>query len=216
MTDVERSFERLLGRQPSDKEIQSLYRVKSALDLGDNDAIWIILLALESYDTLFRRYPGMVGAEIKKTVEEQRVTIAAIADAETRKAIRTLSDAVNRASDAVALRLTLASQMQAWGWLTLGMVAFGSLCLFVGYALGTGNMPWWAPRSTGYHSLIMLWLATAARAPAGWIGAIAGVSSSLLSIWHARAELNGGLRTDLLLRAVILLLLAVAFLVPTL
>lgn len=95
-------------------------------------------------------------------------------------------------------------------------MAFGSLCLFVGYALGSGNMPWWAPRSAGYHSLIMLWLATVARAPAGWIGAIAGVSCSLLSIWHARGELADGLRTDVLLRAALLLILSAAFLFPIL
>lgn len=214
MPDVERSFERLIGRQPTDKEIQSLYRVKSALDLSDNDAIWLILLALESYDTLFRRYPAMVSAEVRNTIEAQRAAMAAIADTETRKAINTLSDAVNRASEAVAVKLTRATQMQAWGWLMLGMVAFGSLCLFVGYVLGCGKVPWWAPHSAGYHSFIGLILAILARAPAGWIGAIAGVSCSLASLWHARQELTSGLRTDVLVRGAILLALSLGFLVP--
>lgn len=214
MVDVERSFERLIGRQPSDKEIQSLYRVKSALDLQDNDAIWLILLALESYDTLFRRYPAMVSAEVKRTIDAQRTAMAAIADAETRKAITTLSDAVNRASEAVAEKLTRATQLQAWGWLMLGMVVFGSLCLFVGYVLGSGKLPWWAPRTAGYHSFPGLVLAALARAPAGWIGVIAGASCSLASIWHARRELSSGLRTDVLVRGVLLLILSLGFLVP--
>ncbi|MBY0557695.1 MAG: hypothetical protein K2P77_10865 [Burkholderiaceae bacterium] len=54
----------------------------------------LILIALESYDTLYRRYPGMVNAELAKSVELQRAAIATIADAETKKAIGELSGSV--------------------------------------------------------------------------------------------------------------------------
>lgn len=39
MLDVEAAFEQLLGRQASEKEAQSLYRVKNALNIRDNDAL---------------------------------------------------------------------------------------------------------------------------------------------------------------------------------
>jgi hypothetical protein len=35
---LEEAFPRLLGRQPSDKEKQDLYRVREALKLKDHDA----------------------------------------------------------------------------------------------------------------------------------------------------------------------------------
>lgn len=214
MPDVERSFERLLGRQPSDKEIQNLYRVKSALDLKDNDALWLVLIALESYDTLYRRYPGLVSAEVQKMAEQQRATMAAIADVETKKAISELSRAVNRASEAVALRLTQATSMQATGVLMLGMVLFGALCVFVGYVLGSGKMPWWSPRASSYDSLLALVFASLMRTPAGWIGAIAASACGLASVWHGRKDIRSQRRLDIALKALLLLILAFGCVMP--
>ncbi|MDD2061481.1 hypothetical protein NPS58_29125 [Pseudomonas putida] len=36
MDDIEVAFEKLLGRQASEKEVQDLYRVKNALNLHNN------------------------------------------------------------------------------------------------------------------------------------------------------------------------------------
>jgi len=72
MLDVEASFEKLLGRQPSEKEIQSLYRVKNALNIRDNDALWLVLMALESYDTLYRKYPAMISSQVTQIIEDQK------------------------------------------------------------------------------------------------------------------------------------------------
>lgn len=214
MPDVERSFERLLGRQPTDKEIQNLYRVKSALDLKDNDALWLVLIALESYDTLYRRYPDMVNAEVAKTVEQQRAAIAAMADAETKKAINELAQAVNRASEAVALRLTQASWMQAAGVMMLGLVLYGAFCVFVGFVLGSGKMPWWAPRTTEYDSLLALLYASLMHTPAGWIGAIVAGSAGLAAMWYARRDIVGHRRLDLALQGLLLLLLGLGCAMP--
>lgn len=214
MPDVERSFERLLGRQPTDKEIQNLYRVKSALDLKDNDALWLVLIALESYDTLYRRYPGMVNAEVAKSVEQQRAAIAAIADAETKKAIHQLAQAVNRSSEAVALRLTQASWMQAAGAAMLGMVLFGAFCVFVGFVLGSGKMPWWAPQAARYDSLLALVFASLMHTPAGWVGAIAAAVCGLAAVWHGRKDIRSYRRLDLALRGLLLLLLGLGCTMP--
>lgn len=185
MLDVERTFERLIGRQPSDKEIQSLYRVKGALEIEDNDALWLVLMALESYDTLYRRYPAIIDAQLKKSMEDQRVAIAAIADAETKKALGTLAQAVCKTSESVALRLTQASWMLWSGLIMLAMVMFGSFCTVMGFILGSGRLPYWAAPAehTWFAGLIF---ATLARTPAGWIGAIAGCSMTLVAAWHVR------------------------------
>ena len=41
MDDIEVAFEKLLGRQASDKEVQDLYRVKNALNLHNLSLIHI-------------------------------------------------------------------------------------------------------------------------------------------------------------------------------
>ena len=60
MTDLESSFTRLLGRQASYREKQDLYRARDALNLKDNDAVWLLLMALGHYETLYAKIPAMV------------------------------------------------------------------------------------------------------------------------------------------------------------
>lgn len=84
MDDIESSFKALLGRQPSDKEVERLYRVKNALNIRDNDAMWMILMALESYDTLYSKYPALIADQVDVVVEKQRELIAEIVDAESK------------------------------------------------------------------------------------------------------------------------------------
>ncbi len=215
MIDVERTFERLIGRQPSDKEIQSLYRVKGALEIQDNDALWLVLMALESYDTLYRRYPAMIDAQLRKSLEDQRATIAAMADAETKRALGTLAQAVSRTSESVALRLTQASWMLWSGLIMLAMVMFGSFCTFMGFVLGSGRLPYWTPPPTEYSGLAGLIFSTLARTPAGWIGAIAGCSLALVAAWHSRR--NGGCGSRrIAIGSCALVALGLAFLWPSL
>lgn len=85
MDDIESSFKALLGRQPSDKEVERLYRVKNALNIRDNDAMWMILMALESYDTLYSKYPALIAGQVDVVIEKQRELIAEIVDAESKK-----------------------------------------------------------------------------------------------------------------------------------
>ena len=47
MSDLDDSFAKLLGRQPSDAERQSLYRVRDALGLKNNDALWLVLMKMK-------------------------------------------------------------------------------------------------------------------------------------------------------------------------
>jgi len=215
MLDVVQSFERLLGRQPSEREIQSLYRVKGALDIQDNDALWMVLMALESYDSLYRKYPAMVSDHVQKTIEDQRAAIAAIADIETKKALGTLAEAVSRTSETVALHLVDAARLQSFGLAMLGLVIFGSFCTFVGFVLGSGRVPYWAAPAEG-QNLAGLIFSTLARTPAGWIGAIAGLSMAIASTWQARSEIKSWRRTDLILRCMALVLLSFVFLWPSL
>ncbi|UUZ54064.1 hypothetical protein LP419_37440 [Massilia sp. H-1] len=102
MANVEKAFARLIGRQPSEAEVKRLYHVRDALGLKENDALWLVLIALESYDAMYRKYPQMIAEHMQCSVEAQRSAIAAMADLETRRALASLSDAVSRTSETVA------------------------------------------------------------------------------------------------------------------
>ena len=79
--DLRSTFDQLLGRQATEREVQNLYRVKAALGIRDNDALWLVLMALESYASLYSTYPGRISDEVGKIVEEQKVVLRQTAEA---------------------------------------------------------------------------------------------------------------------------------------
>ena len=58
MSDLDESFEKLLGRQPTDDERQRLYRVRDALNIKPTDAVWTLLMVLEHYQTMYEEIPA--------------------------------------------------------------------------------------------------------------------------------------------------------------
>nr|WP_172693398.1 hypothetical protein [Pseudomonas fluorescens]AWH58501.1 Putative mobilization protein MobE [Pseudomonas fluorescens] len=168
MDDIESSFKALLGRQPSEKEVERLYRVKNALNIRDNDAMWMILMALESYDTLYSKYPALIAGQVDVVIEKQRELIAEIVDAESKKALSTLSAAVAQTSHLVATKVANTARWQAWGWVCVGLIAFGALCLTAGFVLGSGNMPFWALTHQSNNPLEIV-VSILLQAPVGWM-----------------------------------------------
>jgi hypothetical protein len=175
--------------------------------------LWLVLVALESYDSLYRRYPEMISAQVQKSIDDQRRAIAAIAEAETRKAVGTLSEAVSRTSETVAMRAVQASWLHACGFGMLCMLLFGTFCTFMGFVLGSGRIPYWAQPS-GHNNLVGLLFSTLARTPAGWLGAIVGVAFAVAAAWHARVEISQHRRADLALRSALLAAMSIGFLWP--
>lgn len=116
MSDLDDSFATLLGRQPTDKEKQSLYRVRDALKLKATDAVWLLLMALQHYETLYEKFPARIGEvarEVTKTVRETALTEARAAMAKTTEA---LAMAVREAAMASAKR---AAGAQLWKWVSV-------------------------------------------------------------------------------------------------
>ena len=136
MSDLDGSFAALLGRQPSDAERQQLYRVKEALGINNNDALWLVLMALEHYQTLYGQIPGRIEATAGATLEKIKATadITLSAAAESTKAA--LAQAVAAAAAQVA-RQTITKQM--WQWITVGMVSAAAAVIaagWTGYTVG--------------------------------------------------------------------------------
>ena len=57
---LETSFQKLTGRAPTEAERERLYRVKDALRLPDNDALWSLLIALDYHHSLYEQIPSRI------------------------------------------------------------------------------------------------------------------------------------------------------------
>jgi len=156
-------FERLIGKK-SDEEIRRLYEVKDALGLADNDALWLVLVALEHYDALYRTYPAQIAEEARRTLADVQRGFAEAAALEAKRAHRKLAEAVAAAAVKIAAKRTETARVQGFAAAGAVMVIFGSLCLSIGYALGSARIPPWT-QGPGARRLI----GAALGAPAGWM-----------------------------------------------
>jgi hypothetical protein len=114
--ELDDSFTTLLGRQPTDREKQALYRVRDALKLKATDAVWLLLMALQHYETLYESFPARISEaarDVTKTVRETALVEAQSAAAQTKKA---LAQAVREAAVASAKR---AAGAQLWKWVSI-------------------------------------------------------------------------------------------------
>jgi len=130
VSDLDDSFAQLLGRQPSDKEKQSLYRVRDALKLKATDAVWLLLMALQHYETIYERFPAGIAAAAGKVTEGVRAAAEAQAKAAYAETRRALTEAVREAAVKSAQQAAGAAILK---WVS---VAGGVICvalLFVGW-----------------------------------------------------------------------------------
>lgn len=137
MSDLDDSFAKLLGRQPSDAERQSLYRVRDALGLKNNDALWLVLMALQHYQGQYEKFPQAIAQAAKDALVNFKATADAIVKASAEAAKADLAQAVAAAAQEVAHN-TSAKQM--WQW-AAGCIAVAFLCfgLFGWYMHSSGK-----------------------------------------------------------------------------
>jgi hypothetical protein len=166
---LEETFAKVVGRHASDEERQRLYRLRDALGLRDNDAFWSIVMALEYYDSFFRRYPAELAEYTLRCIEDARTAFAAAAEREAAQVQRTLSEKVAETSVAIARRLAERPVgLHRVTMLLAAVVAFGALCVGAGYSLAAPVKPFWV---TSAETLTPLERAAAVvlAAPAGWM-----------------------------------------------
>lgn len=134
---LEESFAKLLGRQPTEAQRQELYRVRDALGIGSNDALWLVLMALGHYQDLYSRFPDAITRATKQAMAEARATAEAQARAATRTAHADLARAVGRAIDQIACT---ASRRKMFRW-AAAYIAVALMCttLVAGVAFDVGH-----------------------------------------------------------------------------
>jgi hypothetical protein len=164
---VESAFAKVIGREPSEKEREHLYRVRDALGLSENDAFWYIVITLEHYDALYREYPRIIEDAAARTIESAREAFAAAARLEAARAEQMLAQKVAETSVAIAKKLAEKPVgIDRVTGMFAAVVLFGSTCMAAGYQLAAGEKPFWATRaatgSTGIAAVVL-------SAPAGWM-----------------------------------------------
>ena len=126
------SFERLLGRAATERERDQLRRVQAELGLRDNDALWLVIFALQYYEGLYRQFPKAIAAEAQRVLSETRATAEATIRAGAESAKADLAKAIATTARDVAHDVARRQMVQ---WLVLGMLV-GAGLLGVGVYIG--------------------------------------------------------------------------------
>ena len=127
------SFERLLRRTATERERDQLRRVQAELGLKENDALWLVIFALQYYEGLYRQFPKAIAAEAQRVLAETRTAAEATIRAGTESAKADLAKAIATTARDVA-RDVARSQMIRW--LVAGML-LGAGLLGAGIFIGT-------------------------------------------------------------------------------
>ena len=128
--DIAPAFEKLLGRAATETEREQLRRIRDALGLRENDALWSVLFALQYYDSLYRQFPKAIAAEAAKVLVETRAASEASARVSIENARAELARAIAISAQGVAQTMARRRQLQ---WAILG-AAIGAM-IFAGGVL---------------------------------------------------------------------------------
>ncbi len=137
--ELANSFQRLLNRQPTDAEKQHLYKVRDALGIRNNDALWLVLIALQYHQTLYKKFPDTIAASAKATLDNFKITADAVVKASAEAAKADLAKALERTSTEIASKVAGTDRAQ---WIA-ACAATITLCLG---AIG------WAAYSAGHEA----------------------------------------------------------------
>jgi hypothetical protein len=146
-------FNALLGRALRREDRERLAKVRSALGIRANDAVWDVMIALDYHLQLYSAVPKQLASEREKLVAE----LGALVDS--------LGGEENHARRKIGA-IRGGRKPQAWHFsgqpalLAAAAVAFGAICIAAGYAIAArGQQPWGAAGPLG----------AVLGAPAGWL-----------------------------------------------
>ena len=131
------SFERMLGRAATERERDQLRRVQAELDLRENDALWLVIFALQYYEGLYRQFPKAIAAEAQRVLSETRATAEATIRAGAESAKADLAKAIATTARDVAHDV---ARRQVVQWLVVGMLVGAGLLgvgVYIGARIGT-------------------------------------------------------------------------------
>jgi hypothetical protein len=78
-------FEDWMGREPTAQEREIFHDLQRNFELEDDDTLWVILVGLEYYLTLYREVPERISALISANIEETLKGINDFSEAKVKK-----------------------------------------------------------------------------------------------------------------------------------
>jgi hypothetical protein len=133
MGDLDDSFAVLLGRLPTDKEKQNLYRARDALKIKETDAVWLLLMALQHYETLYEQIPARIAGVTQEVTKAVRASAEAEARAMHEQTKRALAEAV-RQSAVKAAKDAAGAAIAKWVSIGVGVIVVALVIVGLGEA----------------------------------------------------------------------------------
>ena len=120
MANVREALKLIGGTDPTPEQIQRIQAIAHALDIPAHDAMFPILVALDSYHGIFTRFPDEVAKKNKKSADDSAQNAASQAQSKVNAAVADLvpsiSDAVSEAAGSAVRRIQLGrSMLTIWG-----------------------------------------------------------------------------------------------------
>ncbi|WP_298702105.1 DUF6753 family protein [uncultured Variovorax sp.] len=111
-------MERLRGRELTDEEAGRLLHMQNLLGIDTNDALWVVMVALEHYQQLYEAMPRRIAAAGEMAVKQVKETADAVAAAAAASAQDDLSRELARSVKEVASQT---ARKQQWQWVAAGL-----------------------------------------------------------------------------------------------
>ena len=120
-------MESMRGRELTDAEANRLLHMQGLLGIENNDAIWVMMLAMEHYQQLYEAMPPRIEAAGEVAVKRVKETADAVAAAAAATAQSELSGELARSVREVANQT---ARKQQWQWITVGLIvaAVSTVC----------------------------------------------------------------------------------------
>jgi len=188
--DKIKRLEKLLERKLSVEEKERLRNIGRVLGIGDNDSLWDIVSALEYQRFYYEELPQKIVVASTEVLQG----FSEAAEAEARRAQSLLAESVAEQARKLSLRINMETLLPLGILALVCLLGYGSLLLWAGFYLGSGQVPDMA--------LIL-------RVPSGILmGALCLVGSLFLGVYAGRefAVENKGWRKKTIVALALLVL----------
>ena len=133
--DKIKRLEKLLERKLSVEEKERLRNIGRVLGIGDNDAVWDVLSAMEYQKFYYEELPQKIAVASTEILQG----FSEAADVEARRAQSLLAENVAEQARKLSVRINMETLLPLGIVALVCLLAFGSLSMWAGFCLGTGQ-----------------------------------------------------------------------------
>jgi hypothetical protein len=133
--DAVARIEKLRGQKLSAEEAARLRGIGDALNLRPDDAVWDILAAMEYQRIFYQELPEKIAGASTEILRGFSVA----AEKEASAAQARLADSVVEQAKRLSVKINYASLLPMGMTALVSLLAYGSLCLWAGFCIGSGR-----------------------------------------------------------------------------